>query len=183
MNTAVKASAFAAAILVLAGHLPIGRASTASEALPAVSLSGETFYVELATTPSERRRGLMFRDHLPADRGMLFVYPEPQPVSFWNKNVPISLDILYFDVGLELLSLDVDVPPCLEERCPVYHADGPVKYVLELPGGTARRLGVRPGLRLDPRCGHKPGSALWAHLPEPVKGRCDSSRTDGPDAG
>lgn len=111
----------------------------------AVLLDGHRYQVELATTPAAREYGLMHRSHLPADHGMLFVFATPQPLYFWMKDTWIALDILYFDTHRQLVAMYRDVPPCTTPHCPMYPSDVAAKYALELPAGTAARIGVRHG--------------------------------------
>jgi uncharacterized membrane protein (UPF0127 family) len=106
------------------------------------------FHVEIAETAQERQQGLMFRTHLPAERGMLFIQPEATPAAFWMKNTYIPLDLLYFDSAGRLLEIHADVPPCTTPSCPAYVSNGPIKYILEINAGSARRLGLQPGARL-----------------------------------
>jgi len=120
---------------------------------PWVELRGERFCVEIADDEAERARGLMFRDALPPGHGMLFVFENEQPQSFWMLNTRIPLDILYFDGARRLVSLSARTPPCRSSsRCPSYPSSGPARYVLELNAGTADELGVERGdeLRLAP---------------------------------
>ena len=120
---------------------------------PQVVLKGHRFMVELALTPEDQALGLMFRDAMPADRGMLFIFPDQRMRSFWMKNTRIPLDILYFDEQLRLVSVSENAKPCRTPRCTSYPSTGPARYVLELNAGQAARLGVQPGdeleLRLD----------------------------------
>lgn len=111
-------------------------------------LGGRSFGVELATTTEEQALGLMFRDSLPADQGMLFIFPNEAPRSFWMKNTRIPLDIMYFDEDLKMVSISADTPPCRVARCPSYPSTGPAMYVLELNAGIAAELGVAAGDRL-----------------------------------
>lgn len=121
-------------------------AACAMAGKPWVELRGERFNVEIADSEAERNRGLMFRDQLPADAGMLFLYDAEQPLAFWMKNTRIPLDILYFDQERRLVSARKGVPPCsLGDRCPPYPSTAPAIYVLELNAGTAARLGVADG--------------------------------------
>lgn len=114
-----------------------------------VELKGKRFVVEVADDDAERQRGLMFRDELPADHGMIFVHDSEEPQAYWMKNTKIPLDILYFDHARKLVSAQRDVPPCsLGDRCPPFASDGPALYVLELNAGTAEKLGLQPGDRL-----------------------------------
>jgi len=112
---------------------------------PAVELHGHRFTTELATDDASREHGLMMRTELAPDHGMLFVFPDTQPRWFWMKNTLIPLDILYFGADRKLVSMQLDVPPCKADPCPSYPSDTPARYVLELPAGTARRIGVATG--------------------------------------
>ena len=115
---------------------------------PSVELGGKSFAVEIADTREKQALGLMFRDEMPADKGMLFIFPNEAPRSFWMKNTRISLDIMYFDKDLNMVSISADTQPCRVSRCPSYPSIAPAKYVLELNAGTASELGVGPGDRL-----------------------------------
>jgi uncharacterized protein len=111
-----------------------------------VELKGKRFDVEVADDDDERRRGLMFRDAMPADSGMLFVHEREEPQAYWMKNTRIPLDILYFDGKRKLVSVQRRVPPCSAgDRCPPYPSEGTVLYVLELNAGMAEKLRVAPG--------------------------------------
>jgi len=117
---------------------------------PHVVLKGERFTVELAETREKQTLGLMFRDELPDDHGMLFLFPVEAMRSFWMKNTRIPLDILYFDDELRLINVQT-ARPCRTPNCPVYPSTAPARYVLELNAGQAEALGVRPGDRLELR--------------------------------
>ncbi|MGH8659637.1 MAG: DUF192 domain-containing protein [Gammaproteobacteria bacterium] len=112
------------------------------------------FQVELATTPEAQQRGLMYRDSLAPDEGMLFIQPHQAPVGFWMKNMKFALDILYFDGRGRLLEVHSAVPPCPrsssgpDDGCPLYESAQAIKYILELGTGTAMRYGIKPGDRL-----------------------------------
>ena len=116
-----------------------------------VELKGQRFSVELATNDSTRARGLMFREALAPDAGMLFIFDDEQPRAFWMHNCKIALDILYFDSNLKLVSSALSVPPCslAPAQCPSYASEGPAKYVLELAAGRATEIGVMPGDKLS----------------------------------
>ena len=85
----------------------------------AVELGGRTINLEVARTPEEQAIGLMFRESLADDRGMLFPVDPPRPVQLWMKNVDIPLDLLFITEG-EIVAIESNVPPCLEEPCPTY---------------------------------------------------------------
>src|SRR5687767_6835834 len=76
-----------------------------------VELAGKRYNVEVADDDAERARGLMFRDSMPVDNGMLFIHDSEEPQAYWMKNTRIPLDILYFDSGRRLVSQQRDVPP------------------------------------------------------------------------
>ena len=101
--------------------------------------------LEVASTPQEQALGLMHRPDLPDDRGMLFPFAPPRPVSFWMRNVLIPLDMVFVQDG-EIVGLAENVPPCAADPCPTY---GPgrqlVSYVIELRGGRATELGLAIG--------------------------------------
>ena len=129
--------------LLLLCLLPLsGCASTDG---PWVELNGERFKVELADTDELRSRGLMFRDKMDADRGMLFVFDREESQAFWMRNTRIPLDILYFDAQRALVSVSAGVPPCTTQQCPSYPSAAPARFTLELNAGTTRRLGTKRG--------------------------------------
>ena len=103
------------------------------------------FQVELATTPEQRMQGLMFREALAPDAGMLFVYAGERPVGMWMKNTLIPLDMLFIDGAGRIVNIAERTVPGSLETIP---SAGPVKGVLELNGGTAARLGIMPGDRV-----------------------------------
>ncbi|WP_266171929.1 DUF192 domain-containing protein [Dyella subtropica] len=112
---------------------------------PSVTLHGQRFSTEFATSDETRERGLMMRTELAADHSMLFIFPDSDRRWFWMKNTLIPLDILYFDANRKLVSMQLDVPPCKRDPCPSYPSDAPARYVLELSAGTARRIRVAVG--------------------------------------
>lgn len=128
--------------------LAIISCSACAAGSPSVEIGGKQFSVEIARTREEQALGLMYRDDLPADHGMLFIFPAESPRSFWMKNTRIPLDILYFDTQLTLVSAALNTPPCRVNRCPSYPSIAPSMYVLELNAGTASELGIKLGDRL-----------------------------------
>jgi uncharacterized membrane protein (UPF0127 family) len=120
-----------------------------AQAISYVVLKDKTFYVELAETEIAQARGLMFREHLAHDRGMFFIFRDEDMRAFWMKNCLISLDILYFDKSFKLVSAQNNAPPCTTPACPSYPSSAPAMYVLELAAGTADKLGVKPGDKVE----------------------------------
>jgi len=100
------------------------------------------FQIEIADEPDERSRGLMFREALDAQSGMLFIYPKPRIASFWMKNTLISLDILFIDSEGIVASIAPKTTPLSLKSV---NSDVPVLTVLEIDAGDAERLGIRVG--------------------------------------
>ena len=124
-------------------------AGCASARGPWVEIGGERYSIEVADDDAERERGLMFRDAMPANHGMLFIHEREEPQAYWMKNTRIPLDILYFDDTRRLVSQQRDVPPCsLGDQCPPYPSAAPARYVLELNAGQAARLKLETGAEL-----------------------------------
>ncbi len=113
--------------------------------------------VEVAATPASRARGLMFREHLADDRGMLFVFPRLYFWGFWMKNTRISLDLIWLDEHRRVVAIVPDVPPCVKEPCKTYQPMQKAMYVLEVNAGTAARWKL------------KIGDELTFELPDTVK--------------
>lgn len=100
------------------------------------------FLVEIADTEELRQRGLMFRDPLPDDRGMLFQFPQAAEQSFWMRNTPSSLDIIYIDPRGRIVSIAKHATPMSETPIPSH---GAANGVLELRAGRADEIGAKPG--------------------------------------
>ena len=124
-------------------------AGCASASGPWVELNGKRYNIEIADDDAERARGLMFRDAMDEDHGMLFIHETEAPQAYWMKNTKIPLDILYFDSAHKLVSMQRDVPPCsLGDQCPPYPSAAPARYVLELNAGQAAKLKLDTGAEL-----------------------------------
>ena len=104
-----------------------------------------SFKVKLAETEAQRRYGLMFTPYLPKRQGMLFVFETDAPRQFWMKNTQIPLDMLFFASDGRLVNIvHSAVPFSLTGR----NSAGPARYVLELNGGIARKIGIQPDAQL-----------------------------------
>jgi uncharacterized membrane protein (UPF0127 family) len=119
-----------------------GRADAA--ATVPMRIGSETFHLEVADTDDERRRGLMYRESMPADHGMIFVFPEEEEQSFWMKNTLIPLDIIYLDEWGKVVS----IKPMKPRDLTGVDSDGPAMYAVEVNRGAAARAGVKAGDRL-----------------------------------
>jgi uncharacterized protein len=104
--------------------------------------------LEVATTPEQQQIGLMFRTELAPDRGMLFPFDPPRPVSFWMKNTLIPLDMLFLYQG-QVRAISSNVPPCKQVDCPSYGTNEMVDQVIELKSGRAAELGIKVGDRIQ----------------------------------
>jgi uncharacterized membrane protein (UPF0127 family) len=109
-----------------------------------------TVTLEVADEPEERRSGLMHRESLENDTGMIFVYPNPRQASFWMKNTLIPLDMIFVAENGTVLNVQhADPQPnASSSELETYPSDGEAKYVVELPQGFANRTGVGPGSEL-----------------------------------
>ena len=129
-------------LLVAAGPaLPAGK-----QTLEITTQSGvHVFSVELADNDAERSKGLMFRKELPEGQGMLFDFHREQDVSFWMQNTYISLDMIFIRADGRILRIAENTEPLSTRLVP---SGGPVRAVLEIIGGSARKLGIAPGDRV-----------------------------------
>ena len=107
------------------------------------------FDVELAVKPSEQRRGLMFREDLDLDKGMLFIFKKEKEHSFWMKNTLIPLDIIWINSNKEVIFISENILPCKEDSCPTILPIEKAKYVLEINGGMAKNIGLIIGDKID----------------------------------
>jgi len=113
------------------------------QTLEIVSTSGvHAFTVELADNDAAREKGLMFRKELPEGRGMLFDFHADAPVSFWMENTYIPLDMIFIRGDGSILRIAENTTPLSTKIVP---SGGPVRAVLEVIGGTARKMGIAPG--------------------------------------
>jgi uncharacterized membrane protein (UPF0127 family) len=100
--------------------------------------------LEVARTQEQQQMGLMYRSALPANRGMLFIFPNAQPVKFWMKNVPVALDMVFLHKGV-VQYIQTSAPPCNREPCATYGPDVLIDQVIELRSGQAKELGLQTG--------------------------------------
>ena len=132
-------------VLTLCVH---GPAIAAQDSLIQISTpTGATIQAEIADTTEKRAKGLMYRDSLAKDRGMLFTFAEPQMWTFWMKNTRISLDIIWMDGKKRIVHIERNVPACprTDDGCPQYQPNENALYVLELAAGVADALQLRRG--------------------------------------
>lgn len=102
--------------------------------------------VEVARTDSERERGLMYRNHLDPDAGMLFIFEREGPLTFWMKNTFIPLDMVFIDRDRRVVGIVENAVP--ETETP-RRVQGDSRYVLEVGGGLTRQWGIERGSVVD----------------------------------
>ena len=125
--------------------LPAARAAGA-ETIEIVTRSGvHAFAVELATNTAERALGLMYRKELPEGHGMLFDFQTEQPVQFWMHNTYIPLDMIFIAADGRVVRVAENAKPMSDDMIP---SGRPVRAVLEVIAGTARKFGIAPGDRV-----------------------------------
>ena len=113
-----------------------------------VCFKNHCFNVELAIEIDEQVRGLMFREHLDSDKGMLFIFKEELKHSFWMKNVLIPLDIIWINENKEVVFISENTQPCGEFICSTIKPIENAKYVLEINGGISKKIGLTIGDRV-----------------------------------
>ena len=139
------ASAFVALLFFVASHASAAAQETfPSEKLEIVSSAGKThtFLIEVASTDGQRQQGLMFRKSMGDDRGMLFDFKEDRDVMMWMKNTFIPLDMLFISKSGKITHIHPNAVPHSED---IISSNGSVRYVLELNGGAAKKLGIAVG--------------------------------------
>lgn len=146
-------TAFAAIVLALAMLAPAGAqsqpAATATGLESLVIVSGgarHAFQVEVMRTPDQRAKGLMYRNYMPADRGMLFDFGGSEPVAMWMQNTYISLDMLFIRADGTIARIAERTEPLSTRTIP---SGEPVLSVLEINGGVSRQLGLKPGDKVE----------------------------------
>lgn len=105
--------------------------------------------LEIAKTPQQRERGLMYRTSMPQNQGMIFLFDQPQMLSFWMKNTLIPLDMVFLNQN-KVVSIIENAPPCPKEtlRCPSYNSGELADKVIELNAGIVKKIGIVRGTTL-----------------------------------
>jgi uncharacterized protein len=109
-----------------------------------IEIATKTYEVEIANTEAARRKGLMQRDSMPQDHGMIFVFAEEQDLQFWMKNTRFPLDIIFLDAGGKVISIKSMKPYDLNTT----DSDGPAKYAIELNKGQAAACKIEVGAKV-----------------------------------
>lgn len=104
-----------------------------------------TYKVEVADDKDERNEGLMYRESMDEDRGMIFIYEEEIKPAFYMKNTLISLDMVFMDEDFKVVDYFVNVPPCEAEPCPRCIPNNNAQYIVELNAGQIGKMGLQRG--------------------------------------
>jgi hypothetical protein len=108
-----------------------------------------TIEVEIAANQQQRETGLMNRNSLAADKGMLFVYNDQQLLGVWMKNTLLPLDILFLNHKAEIVAMLPDLQPCRQNPCPIYNSQLPATYMLEVNAGFINNHQLKIGQTLN----------------------------------
>lgn len=140
------AACLAALLLAFTPAVAIAQQAAPASGLETLTIIGEgkrhVFQVEVMRTPETRARGLMHRNYLPPDRGMLFDFGRVEPVAMWMQNTYIPLDMLFIRADGTIARIAAQTEPLSVRTIP---SGEPVLSVLELNGGIAAKLGIKPG--------------------------------------
>ena len=145
---------FSLAMLVALAGAGCGPPTVGLEALGMRTVklpNGREIRAEVEVNPIDMQKGMMFRDSLPRGRGMLFIHDKPGLYPYWMYQVRIPLDMLWMDADHRIVEISADTPPCKTKasECPNYGGHQQARYVLELGGGEAKRLGLHEGDSLE----------------------------------
>ena len=125
---------------------PPAPSTTTSADSPRITFpDGFVVHVEVVADDDTRQQGLMFRDHLADDRGMIFFFADSGEYPFWMKNTLIPLDMIWIDEARRIAHIAHDVQPCKADPCPSYPPNARAKYVLEVAAGVAAKHHLKDG--------------------------------------
>ncbi len=118
---------------------------------PVILPNGTHIVAETVRQEFELMRGLMYRESLPADHGMLFVYAKPDKYSYWMYQTKIPLDMIWMDHQHKIVEIAANVPPCTTKAsdCPKYGGNQPAMFVLEMNAGAAAKNNLHEGDFID----------------------------------
>jgi len=117
----------------------------AENSILSLHIIGNSVIAEVANTPQARQQGLMHRKHLGANRGMLFVFPEPGLHAMWMKDTPLHLSIAFLDERGVIINI-ADMTPFSEKP---HYASAPAKFALEMPTGWFNKRGIHSGMKVE----------------------------------
>lgn len=109
---------------------------------------GIEFQVEIAETESQRAQGLMFREAMPLNEGMVFVFDKQAIQRVWMKNTLIELDVIFLSNSGMIVSMLQSLKPCKQTECDIYASEGNAKYMLEVNAGVIEKVGLKIGQKI-----------------------------------
>jgi uncharacterized membrane protein (UPF0127 family) len=110
--------------------------------------TGHELETEVADTPEKLLFGLAFRETLPANSGMLYIFESTGQNHLWTKEYHFPVDVMWIDESHQIVGLKENVAPCREDDCPKYSSPEPVRYALQTEAGFIKREGITIGLEL-----------------------------------
>lgn len=138
-------------LLIIAGCERKAQSLDEFQTTPLTLPGGQEIRVEVMTKKDDMMRGMMFRDSLAPNRGVLSAYGAPSMAPAWTYQVRIPLDIFWLDLSKQVVEISPNTPPCKSasaKECPSYGGHKMAVYVLELPGGSSERFGIHVGDRM-----------------------------------
>ena len=133
-------------VFSILGILLLGCSSNAHQ----IKINDATFNVEIADNPAERAQGLMFRNYLEENSGMLFIFPDSAQHGFWMKNTNMPLDIIWINKDKEIIFIKKDAQPCSKEgKCSSIQPGEKAKYVLEINSNLTEKYNIEIGDRVE----------------------------------
>ena len=149
MRVFLKYKTYIIVIVLLASVAVLASGCNNAAEFGQACLAEHCFNVELAENIEDQSRGLMFRESLAADAGMLFVFTEEQQPTFWMKNVLIPLDIIWLDADQRVVAFNENMSPCADNNCPAISPPEKILYVLEVNAGSAEKYGIKVGEEVE----------------------------------
>ncbi len=138
---------FVVAVVVLLGVVVFAQVTNRNSNTDILQVNGRSFLLQIARSEQERELGLGKRVSLPANEGMLFIFPQVQPECFWMKDMHFSIDMIWVNTKKQVVYIKHNVSPSTypDSFCPTQ----PVKYVIELSAGMTNNAGLRVGQTLN----------------------------------
>jgi len=134
--------------------------TVSNNSVGSVCFNENCFNVELVATKAQVERGLMYREKLDKDKGMLFIFEKESRRSFWMKNTLIPLDIIWIDSKNKVVFISKDTQPCKSLICPSVDPGENAKYVLEINAGMSDQIGLEVGSELKINMENKPAGLV-----------------------
>ncbi|MEY4718897.1 MAG: hypothetical protein RL563_1515 [Pseudomonadota bacterium] len=144
MSLFLKALNEASRGLLLLSITPIAIAQSTMNLGSVVLANDVKINVEIAANGEQRRSGLMYRNTLPPDRGMLFVYPYSDYWGVWMKNTQIALDVIFLSEQGKVVEIIRNLQPCHLDPCPIFRTKNKARYMLEIYAGLADTYSIQP---------------------------------------